>query len=57
VNDFGIEPDTFRLKYQILDGANLSFHNCGSALLRSEQIYLATTRPRSEAMRGTIQQV
>jgi DNA topoisomerase-1 len=58
VSDFGIEPDTYRLQYQILERSKPVISQLRKRVARSEQVYLATDPDREgEAIAWHLQQV
>jgi DNA topoisomerase-1 len=58
VSDFGIEPDTYRLQYQILERSKPVVSELRKRVARSEQVYLATDPDREgEAIAWHLQQV
>ena len=58
VNDFGIEPDTYRLEYQLLDRSKTVVSQLRQRVARSEQVFLATDPDREgEAIAWHLQQV
>jgi DNA topoisomerase-1 len=57
VNDFGIEPDTYRLDYQVLDRSKPVVSQLRQRVASSEQVYLATDPDREgEAIAWHLQQ-
>src|ERR1035437_7907788 len=58
VSEFGIEPETYRLQYQILERSKAVGSQLRQRVARSEQVYLATDPDREgEAIAGHLQQV
>jgi len=58
VSEFGIEPETYRLQYQILERSKPVISQLRERVARSEQIYLATDPDREgEAIAWHLQQV
>ena len=57
-NDFGIEPNTYKLEYQILERSKPVVAQLRQRVARSEQVYLATDPDREgEAIAWHLQQV
>jgi DNA topoisomerase-1 len=58
VNELGIEPETYRLQYQILERSKSVVSELRQRVARSEQVYLATDADREgEAIAWHLQQV
>ncbi len=58
VSEFGIEPETYRLQYQILERSKPVVAQLRQRVARSEQVYLATDPDREgEAIAWHLQQV
>jgi DNA topoisomerase-1 len=58
VSEFGIEPETYRLQYQILERSKAVVSQLRQRVARSEQVYLATDPDREgEAIAWHLQQV
>ena len=58
VSEFGIEPETYRLQYQILERSKHVVSQLRQRAARSEQVYLATDPDREgEAIAWHLQQV
>jgi DNA topoisomerase-1 len=58
VSEFGIEPETYRLQYQILERSKAVISQLRQRVARSEQVYLATDPDREgEAIAWHLQQV
>jgi len=58
VSEFGIEPETYRLQYQILERSKAIISQLRQRVARSEEVYLATDPDREgEAIAWHLQQV